>query len=190
MISNLASFNADLEDFSKREIPAAARRFVLAIVFEVINRVILRTPVETGRLRGAWIMSIGSDPSTAPTTITTGRDVIAAARSVAQSAATPYSLYVFGNNVVYAEVVDQGGFVPANPENSPKANARRAAQRSSNAKRRARAIDAAARGIGRRGADAGVPLVSGGYSLQAPRGMVTISLEEVAGIFGGTVHYD
>lgn len=172
-VANLAEFNRELKDFTVRVVPEKIHAFQRAVAFAVIEKVIFRTPVDTGRARANWIMQLGGIPTgLSESDDPTGEKAANAARSVALSA-PPFSLMVFGNNLPYIDVIENGGFRPKDPINSPEANARRAAMRTGGQRKNAIA----------RSGDPGAPAVKGGFSLQAPQGMVAISFKELIAAF-------
>lgn len=134
-----------------------------------LQKVVLKTPVDLGEARGGWQAAIGqpSDAATAnpdPTgasAIANGLTVYAGVRGYVRSFIT--------NGVPHAVVLDLGGYLPPNPSNDPEALARRASGRTPAQRARGQQI----------GGHPGTTFVSGGYSLQAPQGMVAVSVEEL-----------
>ncbi len=59
---NLREFNRDVNRYAKTILPADMNRFVRWLALEVLRRVVLRTPVKTGRLRGNWQIGINASP--------------------------------------------------------------------------------------------------------------------------------
>ena len=57
-MSNVAKFNAELEAASKK-IHGDFKKFHRQVCLEVLKRIVLRTPVDTGRARGNWQTEIG-----------------------------------------------------------------------------------------------------------------------------------
>ncbi len=169
MSSNVADFVAELRttEFSApaKELSKAQRR--LAILG--LRKVIKRTPVDTGNLRAQWQTATGI----APTGQVKGEDPSgqqALIRGISAIAGVPdFDVIYIVNNAEHAVVVETGGFRPKDPEDSKEANKRRAKSRS-RAKRRS-----IARSLGA----AGRPLVAGGFSKQAPSGMLDISFQEL-----------
>jgi len=56
---NLKQFNKEIDDFVKT-IPDQAVAIQKKIVLDALTRIVLRTPVDTGRARGNWQVSIGA----------------------------------------------------------------------------------------------------------------------------------
>lgn len=57
-IQNLEAFNRALMDFVEKQVPEALSVFVRALALRILRGVVLRTPVDTGRARGNWQLSI------------------------------------------------------------------------------------------------------------------------------------
>jgi len=62
MPTNLANFNKALDESSKR-IHGDFQKFHRQVCLEVLKRIVLRTPVDTGRARGNWQTEIGKQAS-------------------------------------------------------------------------------------------------------------------------------
>lgn len=136
---------------------------------DVFRGVIKRTPVDTGRARGGWMVGINApnDESTSSpeagatpgspqgTALQRGITVLAKA--------TPFCEVFITNNVTYIVVLDQGLFIPPDPGPSKQ---KRKKNKSGNY-----------RGVRKEGK----VLVQGGFSTQAPAGMVDVTLAEVLG---------
>jgi len=175
-IMDIEDFQKKLGDFAKKLLPRQVLALQKKIVLEVHKRVVIRTPVDSGHARRNWQVTVGSPASGE---ISADQPALNALGSL-----KPFGIAFITNNVIYIEVLEYGGFVPADPENSPDANKARAARRRSTQKKQARARDAQARGLkSTKKGDAGIPLVSGGFSLQAPKGMMGITIQEIKSIF-------
>ena len=107
---------------------------VRKVLYDVSTAIIMRTPVDTGRLRGNWQFGVDSIPSGE-----TG-NVSPPNFSAQIGAATAGHTYYIVNNLPYAAVIEYGQY-----PNPPKG------------------------GSGK---------TSGGYSTQAPQGMVRITVVE------------
>lgn len=126
------------------------------IAFDALSRVILKTPFDTGVTRNNWQIEIGGDPSgQIEAADKTGAQAIA--RGQAKLAALqPYALVVIGNLSDHILVLELGQFQPPNPGPSKDPRPDRK----------------------------GKVLVRDGYSVQAPQGMVAVTLEELRSQFG------
>jgi len=60
MDASLRQFNKDLSDFSRKRVPAEIVLIQKRLAFSLLRRVVLLTPVDTGRARGNWQLTIGS----------------------------------------------------------------------------------------------------------------------------------
>lgn len=171
--TNIAEFKAQVLRLGK-EMPAnLVRTRVRLAGLAMIAQLVTSTPVATGRLRGEWQTTIGQ-PANSPIgrTDKSGEQAKSQASSVIASL-PDYPVLWFSNAMPYAITVDQGGYVPPDPENSPAANKARAARRTASEK--SRAADVSSKHGGPK--DPGAPLVRGGFSIQAPAGMTLLAVE-------------
>ena len=103
MGTNLHNFNASLETASKR-IHGNMEDFHKKVILETLKRIVMRTPVETGRARGNWQVATGG-PAQGTLNVTGGSGEMAAKslKNAADklSSVTPYSLVHLTNNVEY-----------------------------------------------------------------------------------------
>lgn len=174
--TNAKEFVQALGDFATKLVPAQVLALQKKVTIAAHGLIVKRTPVDSGHARRNWQVTVGAPA--------TGEVSAAAAPFGALASLQPFGVAFLTNNVPYIEVIEYGLWKPADPENSPEANKRRAARRRNAVKRTSRAIDAKARGLkSARGGDAGIPLVKGGYSLQAPQGMVAVTLAELKAVF-------
>lgn len=131
---------------------------------EALRRVVKRTPVLKGRARANWQLTIGEpaegeldqlDPSGA-TTIAAGTATI---QALAQAAPKSFPIVWLTNNVPHILTLEEGGY-PPNPEKGTYMPERRTRS-------------------GRRVKARYEIRSAGGYSKQAPRGMVAVTVEEL-----------
>lgn len=170
---NLGALNARLSEIAKTLTPRMVSRVQRKIVLDVLAGVVKRTPVDTGRARGGWQVSIGT-PATAATQPEQGAVGDASGKALSQGAAKiasmpAFSIAYINNNVIYVGVLDQGGFIPINPPDDAVSREKRASRRNDRQRSRAQA----AKG------DPGATFVQDGYSFQAPNGMVALTLADV-----------
>ena len=155
-IKNLEQFNEKLHKFANEVAPEAVTIVQKKLTFDVFSGVVKKTPVDTGRARGAWQITVGQIPSGEPTTSIVGpRGGAAAGGQAALSGLAPYQVIYISNNVPYIGVLENGGFIPPDP--GPSKDKRK----------------------GRKGKI----LVKGGYSVQAPKGMMKLTLVEISTVF-------
>ncbi|MBX3380111.1 MAG: hypothetical protein KF805_08440 [Phycisphaeraceae bacterium] len=159
-LEGVAQFEADC----KREAREVARRADVAhrkLTLEVLTRVVKKTPVDRGRARGNWMVTVGS-PADGESGFIAGDGASGSAEAQATQFAlnagtaivrgvSPFSDIFITNNLPYIEVLEFGQFVPPNP--GPSKDRRR----------------------GRKGR----VLVQDGFSVQAPQGMLGVTLAEI-----------
>ena len=88
---------------------------VRKVVLDLYTRVILATPVDTGRARGGWACSVGApDTSDTGRTDTTGQGSVGAMTSQisAQQSVLGVKMYLT-NNVEYIRFLEYGGEIGA-----------------------------------------------------------------------------
>lgn len=110
MATNVREFNRRLRAAFRTQVRGQAARFVRAVALEVLSRTVLRTPVDTGRLRGNWQLSVAS-PSVeelaaeANPSLVTQAGLAALGNYTADDLGTPV---IIQNNVEYASFVEFG----------------------------------------------------------------------------------
>lgn len=150
MINNLNNFLLELDKFVKVDIPEELQLVQVKISLTALRMLVLRTPVDEGFLRSMWHASEGSrvesaTPKSDP--INENQPEIVGMQ--------PYSVMYITNAAPYADIVDEGGFMPPNP--GPSKDTRE----------------------GRKGRI----LVRHGYSIQAPAGMTGPTLTSLKAMF-------
>jgi hypothetical protein len=120
----------------------APRNAVNIFAFEVFNRVVMRTPVDTGAARQNWLVTINSETSDFNAE-KTGGNVSTEGTAVINGANGDDTIFI-QNNAPYIRKLEYGGY-PENPKKSGATNK-------------------------------GEPKTVGGYSRQAPNGMVGLTL--------------
>jgi hypothetical protein len=153
--SNIAQFEKEVKDFTKGLTDTELPLFIKKIVLELLRRVVMRTPVDTGHARGNWNVAIGQ-----PDLSVTGKDdkigtAVLARGLQALTNMPPFSIVWVSNNVQYIDVLEFGGFEPPNP--GPSKDPR----------------------PGRKGRI----LVKDGFSTQAPQGMLGLAIAELQAAF-------
>jgi len=172
-IPNLNAVNSRLREIGRDLAPDMVSKLHRKIMFDVLGGVVKRTPVDSGRARGGWQVSIGT-PAVTQTQPEVGNVGDAAGRTVTVGSAKisgikPFTVSYINNNVSYIGVLDQGGYLPRNPADDGDARRLRAARRDEIHRKRAQAA------LG----DPGATFVKGGYSFQAPAGMLALTLADV-----------
>ena len=155
MGTNVQAFNAELTRWAKQRLPEEVKRVTTAVALEALTRIVGRTPVDTGRARGGWQVAIGSPAAGEGENDQNGTNTVSRGSATIRSA-PPFSDVHITNNVEYIDILENGGFDPPDPGPSKD----------------------------RRPGRKGRILVEGGYSTQAPRGMVDLTFQELRAIFG------
>lgn len=155
-LRGLKEFDEAFRRFSKKQIPEVVKAATTKIVLDVLRGAVEKTPVDTGRARGGWQVSIGSLPGPTSLKDKNGGRVMSKGTNVA-ALAPPYSIMFISNSVNYIEVLEYGKFTPPNPGPS---SIRFPSGRKIPGK-------------------TGEVLVENGYHIQAPRGMLGVTTQEV-----------
>jgi hypothetical protein len=151
----LAAFNRQLDQYIGRDVEREAQKLHRIVSIEALKRVVLKSPTDTGRFRGGWQLTVGQPSTSSPLRTDRAGGATISAGISALSALRPYSVVWIVNNTIYGEVLELGGFVPKDPGPSKDPRPTRK----------------------------GKVLVRGGYSVQAPQGMVRVTVQELRGIF-------
>ena len=105
---NLRQFNRELSAFGEKVVPEEHLAFQKRIALDLLRRIVLRTPVDTGRARGNWQTSLGPSANSqldifdvnGGGTISRGAAVIGGAQ--------PFGLMTIFNNVDYIRFLENG----------------------------------------------------------------------------------
>lgn len=116
------AFSADLRRFASKA-GTNADQVVKKICLDLTTRIVYKTPVDTGRLRGNWQPSIGSPiTTTIEVNDRSGGGVIAKTVAMVQNA--PGSIFWLSNNLPYAAIAEYGLYgKPPGTANGPKTRA-------------------------------------------------------------------
>lgn len=108
MTSNLEQFNREVNEFAK-SIGVKVSSLQKKIVLEALRRIVMKTPVDTGRARGNWQVTISSpSEKVMPNTFDKGgTETIQKALTVIE-AIPPYSVVWISNNVNYITFLEEG----------------------------------------------------------------------------------
>jgi hypothetical protein len=168
--TNASRFNRELADAIGGGIRAEMESFAREITLEALSRIVDRTPVDEGIARGNWQATIG-----APSEAVLERDDPTGRAAKTEGKATingwalaDGSMYV-ANNLPYINVLEEGGY-----PNPPKRGSRIKDRDLPVGRRRERikkSLDVS-----------GVRYIvksAGGFSLQAPLGMVGVTVNEL-----------
>lgn len=101
-------FNAKLGEYAETISPSLLVKLHRKIVIEALRRVVLKTPVDTGRARGNWIVSVGSiDTSTRDVADPSGDKVISEGRKVLASIGFAQVVWI-SNSLDYIVFLEDG----------------------------------------------------------------------------------
>jgi hypothetical protein len=115
MPSNVAEFNKQVAAFANDLAPAEAVIFQKRIVLEALERIVLKTPVDTGRARGNWQVTINELPSGEVSVTETGTSGTGFTDTAVLTNLVPYQIVYITNNVPYI-VYLEGGSSPQAPQ--------------------------------------------------------------------------
>lgn len=153
---SLQKFNETVRVWLKKTVPESIRKLQRLIVLEALRALVYQTPADTGRTRGNWQVTIGVPtfdaievPEAAGGEQTSGQVASATFERGAAvlQALGEFEIVFIQNNVEWIEVLENGGFIPADP--GPSKDRRK----------------------GRKDK----VLVAGGFSTQAPNGMLKVT---------------
>ena len=114
MTDNLGQFDAVIRDWTE----AAQQDLKLAfqeITFEVFTRVVLRSPVDTGRFRGSWVIDLNSRSDAIPDNIVAGGVAISLGRETIDASNIGDTINIF-NNQPYSVALEFGHSIRQAPQ--------------------------------------------------------------------------
>ena len=101
-------FNKKVEKVSRNFTTTQVVLFHKKLAFEAFRRVILRTPVDTGRARGNWQASIGTPIGGTVETLSKGFAAAASAQFAKVKDLKPFNIIFLTNNLPYILVLEGG----------------------------------------------------------------------------------
>lgn len=105
---NAAEFAIALDQFYQDEVEGAIQLIAQKLMMESLSRVVYRSPVDTGRFRGNWTVSLdGPQSGTREVEDTNGGATVAAGSAVAQQAKAFQTIYM-QNNLPYGPRLEGG----------------------------------------------------------------------------------
>lgn len=106
--SNLAEFNKEVTAFAKTLVPQKLLQFQKKLVLEALKRIVMKTPVDTGRARGNWQVTIAepSELQLKDTDVDGSKVLAAGAAAIADL--PPYQVVWISNNLDYIEALEDG----------------------------------------------------------------------------------
>lgn len=107
MQSNLAQFNRELDAFAKK-VPEQATIIQKKVVLEALRRLVMRTPVDTGRARGNWQVTI-AEPAEGQLEVNDKEGDTTISKGLAALTGLPDAQVIWiSNNVDYIELLEHG----------------------------------------------------------------------------------
>lgn len=107
---SLQDFNEAVHNFSRAVVPEEAKRFQRWLTLEALRRIVLRTPVDTGRTRGNWQVGLNEIPSTEKESRQPIKDGLSVLARMA-----PFGATYVSNPLDHVEVLEFGLFSPRDP---------------------------------------------------------------------------
>lgn len=136
-MSTVSEYDASLKKLTKefrrvtdKLLPSEVVLVQKKVVLELLSRLVLRTPVDTGRARGGWQASVGSPATEETGVLAPGAEApieggvseaLSAAGAVISNALSamsdlpPYSVVWITNNVPYIQALEDGHSMQAPP---------------------------------------------------------------------------
>jgi len=105
---SLEQFNKEIDDFAQRLVPEEVVKLQKKLVLEALQRIVKKTPVDTGRARGNWQTTIGESAEAALIAIDKNGGATIAKGLAAIAELPPYSIVWISNNVNYIEFLEAG----------------------------------------------------------------------------------
>ena len=107
--SNLRDFNLKVTEFTKNAPPELVQKTHQYLALQGLRRIVLRTPVDTGRARGGWQVTLSRPTVKLPAVRPDRSGQQTISRGVAKvGAIRPYSRSWIGNNVHYIGFLEDG----------------------------------------------------------------------------------
>lgn len=108
MSDSLAQFNAEIERFSKKILPAQVVTFQKKLVLQALRLLVMKTPVDTGRARGNWQVTIDTPAEGQRDVMDAQGQATIAAGLAALESLPPFATVWISNNVDYIEKLEHG----------------------------------------------------------------------------------
>ncbi|KKN70976.1 hypothetical protein LCGC14_0425780 [marine sediment metagenome] len=115
MPTNLAKFNAELTA-AEMKIKSDLKKFHQRVIAELFKRIVLRTPVDTGRARGNWQIELGGPAQGTLEVVDKSGDGTILKEIAKISDIPPFSLVHISNNLSYISYLEHDKRSPQHPE--------------------------------------------------------------------------
>lgn len=115
-MSTNREFEAQINAFVDEDIPEALFDLMRALTLTGLTSLVLMTPVDTGRARGNWIVTIGASTAryTDSSLDQSGSSAISAGfQTVLSAKANPFTIIYLQNNLPYIEALESGSSTQA-----------------------------------------------------------------------------
>lgn len=106
--THLKQFNQEVDVFAKTLVPEKVILLQKKIVLEALKRLVMKTPVDTGRARGNWQVTIGRSATAAIEAVDKAGGETIKKGLAAIAALPPYQVVWISNNVDYIEFLEEG----------------------------------------------------------------------------------
>ncbi len=104
----LRNFTLAIDRFVDRTIPEKHLQLQRAVALQILSGVVMKTPVDTGRARGNWQVTIGA-PATSARLVADKAGAATISEGLGQlSGAQPFGVIHVGNNVAYIGKLEEG----------------------------------------------------------------------------------
>lgn len=147
----------------------APREAINIFAFSVFNRVVMRTPVDTGAARQNWLVTINSETTECEQTKGKGGRVISDGAKVIESAKGDDKIYI-QNNLPYIRMLEYGGYGKAKGQGKSLIG-RKFPGRNANQNGDSPPVE-------KQKTEKQSKITAEGFSLQAPHGMVGLVLSK------------
>jgi len=109
MPTNVRQFNRAVTKFAETMLPYQVKLFTKKVALDTLTRIVRKTPVDTGRARGNWQITINTASESEVNNVAGSgiSDVVSQGR-VALENMEPFSIVFISNNVPYIAYLEQG----------------------------------------------------------------------------------
>lgn len=107
-VESALKFGLALDRYVKQAVPAKAALVHRFVTLDALKRIVLKTPVATGRARGNWQTSIGAPTQVALTTVDPSGDAVLAQGQSAIADVKPFEVVFISNNLIYIVPLENG----------------------------------------------------------------------------------
>lgn len=110
-VRNLAQFSRQLRNFADQTVPEEVTKLHRTVALDLLRRVTLKSPVDSGRFRAGWAVSL-SQPDPRPVSAS-GAPILGADQVISNALSEleqlrPYSICWVHNSLPYATAIENG----------------------------------------------------------------------------------